>query len=144
MDQGQNYKNHARIFPLFHIGALLPLFLYSLWAAYRLRAGITSDSVMNLLFAIAVLVLGLSARVMALRVQDRLICLEMQLRLQRILPADLHPRVKDLTADQLIGLRFASDGEMAELVRDVLAGKLASRKEIKMKIKNWQGDYLRA
>lgn len=144
MDQGQNYKNHARIFPLFHIGSLFPLFLYSLWAAYRLRAGITSDSVINLLFAIAVLLLCLSARAMALRVQDRLIRLEMQLRLQKILPADLQPRIKELTVRQLVALRFAGDAEMADLVRDVLGGKLASEKEIKMKIKNWQGDYLRA
>lgn len=144
MDQGQNYKNHARFFPLFHVGALLPLFLYFLWAAYRLRAGITADSVMNLLFAMAVLLLCLSARAMAMSVQDRVIRLEMQLRLQRTLPADLQPRLKELTADHLIGLRFASDAEMAELVREVLAGKLASRKEIKMKVKDWQGDYLRA
>ena len=144
MDQGQNYKNHARFFPVFHIGAVLPLFLYVLWGAYRLRAGITTDSVINLLFAIALLLLALSARAMALSVQDRVIRLEMQLRLQRILPADLQPRLKELTADHLSGLRFASDAEMADLVREVLGGKLASRKEIKMKIKDWQGDYLRA
>jgi hypothetical protein len=33
---------------------------------------------------------------------------------------------------------------MADLVRDVLAGKLASGKEIKGRIKSWQADWLRA
>jgi hypothetical protein len=81
---------------------------------------------------------------MAMRVQDRLIRLEMQLRLQRILPADLQARMRELTVDQLVALRFAGDDEMADLIREVLAGKLASRNEIKKKIRNWQGDYLRA
>ena len=46
--------------------------------------------------------------------------------------------------DQLIALRFAGDAEMPGLCREVLDGKLASRKAIKLKIQNWQGDYLRA
>jgi hypothetical protein len=44
----------------------------------------------------------------------------------------------------LVALRFASDAEMAELVRDVQAGKLATSKEIKMRIRSWQSDWLRA
>ena len=78
------------------------------------------------------------------QVQDRLIRLEMRLRLQQSLPADLRGRISDLTPRQLIALRFASDAELADLVRDVLAGKLASSKEIKMRVKNWQADFLRA
>ena len=41
-------------------------------------------------------------------------------------------------------MRFASDTEMPELCRDVLEGKLATAKEIKMRVKNWQADWLRA
>jgi hypothetical protein len=33
---------------------------------------------------------------------------------------------------------------MADLVRDVAAGKLATSKDIKMRIKSWQSDWLRA
>ena len=50
----------------------------------------------------------------------------------------------ELTPRQMVALRFASDKELPELVRDVLAGKLASQKAIKLAIKDWQGDYLRA
>ena len=94
--------------------------------------------------AIALLMLGLLSRVMALSVQDRVIRLEMHLRLQEVLPADLHARINDLTPKHLVALRFASDAELTGLVRDVLAGKLDSQKAIKLAVKNWQADWLRA
>ncbi|OFW18162.1 MAG: hypothetical protein A3H97_00875 [Acidobacteria bacterium RIFCSPLOWO2_02_FULL_65_29] len=144
MDQGQTFQNHGRVEPVYHIGVFGLFILNFLWSAWQMRNGITGENVMGLLLAIGLLLLFFAVRPMILRVQDRLIRLEMQLRLQKILPADLQPRVKELTVRQLIALRFASDAEMADLVREVLGGKLASGKEIKMKIKNWQGDYLRA
>jgi hypothetical protein len=91
----------------------------------------------------ALLTLGLLARTMALAVQDRVIRLEMRLRLKDVLPWDLHGRIHDLSPQQLIALRFASDDEMPALVREVLAGTLTSQKAIKQGVKNWQGDYLR-
>jgi hypothetical protein len=81
---------------------------------------------------------------MVVRVQDRVIRLEMRLRLKDILPASMHGDIMRLTPAQLVALRFASDSEMPALCRDVLDGKLASSREIKMKVQNWQGDYLRA
>ena len=65
-------------------------------------------------------------------------------RLHQLLSADLQPRIGDLTAKQLVALRFACDAELPELVRDVVAGKLSTSKDIKLKIKSWQGDFLRA
>jgi hypothetical protein len=77
-------------------------------------------------------------------VQDRVIRLEMRLRLQRILPPELQTRIQDLTHRQLVALRFASDAELPVLVREILDGKLTTGKEIKLRVKNWQGDWLRA
>ena len=93
--------------------------------------------------AAALLTLAFLARTMALTVQDRVIRLEMRHRLKDLLPADLRGRIDDLTPKQLVALRFASDEEMPALVRDVLAGSLATQKAIKERVKNWQGDYLR-
>ncbi len=76
--------------------------------------------------------------------QDRVIRLEMRLRLRQVLPQELHARINDLTPRQLVALRFASDAELAELVREVLDGKLRSSKEIKLRVKSWQSDFLRA
>jgi hypothetical protein len=144
MDQGQSYRSHTRIVPLYHYGVLGIFFVYFVWAAADLRNGATLDRLMTLLMAAALLVFAVVARTMILRVQDRVIRLEMRLRLREILPQDLNSRAKDLTTRQLVALRFACDAEMPDLVRDVLDGKLASQKEIKMKIRDWQGDYLRA
>jgi hypothetical protein len=79
-----------------------------------------------------------------LTVQDRLIRLEMRLRLREVLPADMHGRIRDLTHRQLVAMRFASDSELPQLTREVLDGKLATSKEIKMRVKEWQPDWLRA
>ena len=94
--------------------------------------------------ALALLMLGFLSRIQALAVQDRVIRLEMRLRLKEVLPADLKSRINDISARQLVALRFASDAELPELVRDILAGKLDKGKDIKLKIKNWQADWQRA
>jgi hypothetical protein len=144
MEQAQNYKNHTRIIPIFHIGVLGIFTVNCLWTAYRLIGGATGQAVMDLLVAIGLLVLGISVRSMILRVQDRVIRLEMRLRLREVLTADLHGKIPALTTRQLIALRFASDAEMPALVREVLAGTLATSKDIKLRIKDWQGDFSRA
>lgn len=144
MAQSQSFSNHGRIVPMYHIGVFLIFIVNFFWAIYQLIQGVTGQAVMNLLLAIALLLMFFSVRPMVLTVQDRLIRLEMRLRLRDVLPTDLHAKIPTLTVDQLIALRFASDAELADLVREVLAGRLATRKEIKKKVKDWQPDYLRA
>ena len=97
-----------------------------------------------LLLAIALVLLFFYARVFALTVQDRVIRLEMRLRLTQLLPADLQSRVNDFTVAQLVGLRFASDQELPDLARKVLEEKLTDRKVIKQLVRHWQPDLLRA
>jgi hypothetical protein len=77
-------------------------------------------------------------------VQDRVIRLEMRLRLARVLPAQLHAHIPNLSLQQLIALRFASDAELADLVQEVVAGKCQTPKDIKMRVKDWQADLQRA
>jgi len=95
-------------------------------------------------FALGLVALALFSRVQALTVQDRIIRLEERLRMRQLLPADLHPHIDTLTHRQLVALRFASDQELADLVRDVVAGQLATPKEIKQRVRNWRPDWLRA
>jgi hypothetical protein len=139
----QTYANHSRLVPMYHVVLFLILVVNLFWSGWLLFQHPEFSTVMNLLLAIAFLILFLYARLFALAAQDRLIRLEERLRLQEILPQDLKSRIGDLTEDQLIGLRFASDGEVADLVRQVLDGKLSSRKEIKQAIKTWRPDYYR-
>jgi hypothetical protein len=114
------------------------------WAIVRVLRVPSGGSVEALLVALALVLVALYARMFALAVQDRVIRLEMQLRLQGILPADLRPRIPEFAVGQLIALRFASDAELPGLARKVLDEKLTDRKAIKKMVKDWQADLLRA
>src|SRR5438128_716362 len=140
----QSYQKHVRWLPGFHF-FVIPVLLANVFvSAWRIWQTPTLGSVFGFVVAAALLTLGFLPRIQALSVQDRVIRLEMRLRLRQLLPPDLQPRINDLTHRQLVALRFAGDSELPDLVRDVLAGKLATSKEIKMRVKNWQADWLRA
>jgi len=140
----QSYKSHTRFFPLFHFVVAPLLMLNVVVEARRFYWAQNRHSAWELVFAVTLVLLALSARIMALAVQDRVIRLEMRLRLHQLLAGDAKVRINDLTPRQLVALRFASDAELPALVQEVLAGKLASSKEIKMAVKNWQADWMRA
>lgn len=143
-DRVQTYKNHTRLLPAFHF-FVLPVLLVNLAnAARHLWMMPTRSTAFALVVAAALLMLALLARVQAITVQDRVIRLEMRLRLRGLLPPDLQPKINELSPRQLVALRFASDAEMTDLVRDVMDGKLTTQKEIKLRVKNWQADWLRA
>jgi hypothetical protein len=143
-ESAQSYRNHTRWFPPMHFFVTPVLLLNVLVAVRGVVVAPSGSSGFALVVAMALLILALSARMMAMTVQDRVIRLEMRLRLRECLPLDLQPRIPELTPRQLVALRFASDSEMAALVREVLAGSLTTQKAIKMRIKNWQPDFLRA
>jgi hypothetical protein len=95
------------------------------------------------LMAIAIIWIIFRMRAYATRLQDRIIRLETKLRLQRVLPAHLSSRIDELELTHFIGLRFASDGELPELVDKILANKSMRSDDIKKQVKNWQADHLR-
>jgi hypothetical protein len=143
-ERAQTYKNHTRLLPAFHFFVIPVLFLNfvneirHLWRYPSEGAGFTA------VVGAALLMLGFLSRVQAVTVQDRVIRLEMRLRLRQVLPTELHGRINDLTHRQLVALRFAGDAELPELVREILEGKLQTGKQIKLRVKNWQPDWLRA
>ena len=140
----QTFKNHPRLLPAFHFFVLPVLLLNVLNEARRAWRYPSEGSLFVVVVAAALFTLAFLSRSQALTVQDRVIRLEMRLRLRQILPPDLQPRIADLMHRQLIALRFASDAELPVLVREILDGKLTTAKEIKLRVKNWQGDWLRA
>jgi Family of unknown function (DUF6526) len=141
----QNFKNHGKLVPVFHFFAIPVLVINLGWSLYRLRElGLSFRGIFGVLLAAALVVLVFEARLFALRVQDRVIRLEERLRYERVLPEELRWRADELTENQFIALRFASDDELPALVKKVLDEKLNERKAIKRLIKNWRPDYLRA
>jgi len=141
----QNFTNHGKFVPLYHFFALPMLIINFGWSIYRWKvAGLPIAGLPWVLTAAALFLGVLYGRLFALRVQDRLIRLEERLPYERVLPEELRWRADELTTDQFISLRFASDEELPALMRKVLDEKLTERKAIKQLIKNWRPDYLRA
>jgi hypothetical protein len=140
----QTYQNHTRRLPIFHFVVLPLLLLYFIGTLY---AAISTKGLiehLDLMLSVALILLALSARRMAVTVQDRVIRLEERLRMRSLLPADLQPRIEEFTLPQLIALRFASDEELPALAREVLDKHIEDQNVIKQKVTRWRGDYLRA
>jgi hypothetical protein len=143
-EQTQTYKNHTRFLPPFHFFVMPVLLVNFLNAGRHVFQQATLHNLWEVVFALGLVGLGLFSRVQALTVQDRVIRLEERLRMRQLLPADLHPHIDALTHRQLVALRFASDQELADLVREVVGGQLATPKDIKLRVRNWRPDWLRA
>lgn len=139
----QTYENHVRFVPAYHLGAFGILVINLIWTIYKLIRDFSGDSAIAFLVAVALLLIFFHARIFPLKAQDRIIRLEMQLRMERILPPDLKARIPEFTVSQIVALRFASDEELPELARKVLANNIQKRDEIKKMIRKWNPDYLR-
>jgi Family of unknown function (DUF6526) len=151
-DEAQSYRSHRRYVPGFHFLTAGLLILNLLWSVFRLyravrwqhpRFDVVDDSI-ALLLAVALLLLFYYVRTFPLRVQDRVIRLEVQRRMERLLPPDLVPRIGELTVGQFIALRFAGDEELPGLTRKVLDERIRSREAIKRLVRTWRADHLRA
>jgi hypothetical protein len=141
----QNFANHGKLSPPFHFFVVPVMTINLIWSLYRLWAvGFSWDGLERVLLALGLAMGFVGARVMTLKVQDRVIRLEERLRYERVLPAELKPRIGEFTIDQLVSLRFASDAELPALARKVLDEKMSERKAIKQMVKTWKPDYLRA
>ncbi len=134
----QTYATHVHQPRVWSIGWLLAVvaFVLLVWSAAR---DVSLQSVALALLGAAV-VLGVTVtRTFALRLQDRIIRLEMQTRLARLGREGDSGRV---SLRQLIALRFASDAELPVLLDRAVAEELTPD-QIKRAIRDWQGDYLR-
>jgi hypothetical protein len=143
----QSYASHRRIDPSFHVytfGILAVNFVIAGVALVRmlLKGTFAFSGLWEVLMASALIVLFFKVRLYALRVQDRVIRLEETLRLQRLLPEGLQARIGDLRPGHFVALRFASDGELSDLVQAALDEKLG-KEELKKRIRTWRPDTFR-
>ncbi len=142
MPTPQSYKSHTRWDPPFHFFVLPMLLLNFIFSIYSTIHHWPIDPRLHIWWIIMAVVLFVMAglgRGAAIRAQDRIIRLEERLRLARLLPAADQARIGELTTKQLIGLRFASDEELAALTHKTLTQNL-DIKAIKQNIVNWRAD----
>jgi hypothetical protein len=135
----QSFKNHGRLDPPYHLimSTVLAVNLFIVlcftWKHFSYFTG------WLVVLSIAVFIPAMKLRSYPIKVQDRVIRLEERLRLQALAPAEWHAQIYRLSEDQLIALRFASDGEVVELAKQALELNL-DRKQIKERIKTWRAD----
>lgn len=142
-DRPQSFEHHAAWVPGHHFVTWPLVAAAVVWGAWSLARDFSVPVLMYLVLALAVALVNFYARAFPLGVQDRVIRLEERLRLAELLPGDLKGRIDELTTEQLIGLRFASDGELPELARRVLDEGMTDRKSIKAAVKSWRADHQR-
>jgi hypothetical protein len=140
----QNYANHRRRFPLYHLFVMPIVLTQVIVTGVELVRGPSVRTGWSFVFAVGVAAGFVAARAMVLTVQTRLIGLEMRLRLAAVLPTNLAAHIPELPLRQLVALRFAGDSELPDLIRRCLAGELRTPDEIKRQIREWRADFVRA
>jgi hypothetical protein len=141
----QNYKNHRKLDPLFHI-VLSAIIIYlivqsvlNLVDTYS-HGGNRQQAIMFFMIAIALLISYVKIRTFPLKAQDRAIRAEENLRYFTLTGKLLDD---NLTISQIIALRFAPDHEMVGLVDRAVRENL-NNNQIKKAIQKWKPDHYRA
>ncbi len=138
----QTLANHVRLHPPFHFflapGSILLLILT---VVNVVKHSGELEAWILLLIGVLMPVAVVLIRTNPLRAQDRLIRLEERLRLGSILPEPVRSQIGQLTEQQLVALRFASDAEAPGLVQQALKGM--APKDIKKAIVTWRADVFR-
>lgn len=140
----QSFETHKRFYPLYHYIAFPLLALYVIYTLYALVRAPSLATAASVVLAAGVMCMLFAARLMTLAVQDRVIRLEMQLRIERLLGPAAQGAFAELPLKQLLALRFASDAELPGLIDRVRSKDLATGVAVKRAIREWQPDYLRA
>lgn len=140
----QSYATHRQLVPLYHVVLFFLIVLTLIGAGVNLvksigTSGLYSASLLVTL-TVSVLMTYVFARVFALKAQDRAIRAEEQLRHYVLTGKLLDSR---LTVKQIVGLRFASDGEFVTLAQRAAAENM-DPETIKKAITTWRADTYRA
>ena len=143
----QSYSNHTRYHPLYHFFLVPATLLFTALSFYYfVQKGFYEkqwvEGIYFLLAGCIATVIVILVRGYALRVQDRLIRVEIKSRYLASTGTHLNGLEKSLRTSQLIALRFASDEELPRLIEQTIQEDL-STSEIKKRIKKWKGDYYR-
>ena len=139
----QSFANHRAFPPAWFFLAGLVLVAETARRAWHAIHDPNFHSIWDIAVCVALVGVWIASRNRAQVVQDRVIRLEMNLRLERLLGAARRADIARLPLKELIALRFASDAEIPALFEESLAGAFPKPDDIKRRVKNWQSDWLR-
>ena len=138
--RAQNFKNHAKLVPEFHILMLGVILTVIVLSVINLFSDINLSSVMFFLIGLSLFLGFIKIRRFPLTVQDRAIRAEENLRYFTLTGKLFDCR---LTINQIVALRFAPDEEFVELTERAINENM-SNKDIKRAIRKWKSDHHRA
>ena len=134
----QTYATHRRFYWPYHFVALPILIINLLLRIVNVARFWSWWNLWEVLVAAALVALGVSVRVFAIILQNRLIRAEERARLR-----ELGIDAAAYSTGQLIAMRFCADDELPELARVIAEENLRGREAIKKRIRNWRPDTLR-
>lgn len=132
---GQDYSNHTYR-PMLTVVAAVPSLAALVMLGTAAARRPSNQSLALVFLAISIVILAVISRVYTGRLQDRVIRLEMRLRLERL---GRSGDFASLTMGQLAALRFASDAELPGLI-DRARKEGLWPKAIKLAVQDWQPD----
>jgi len=138
----QSFQNHAHRPTQTAIAFLFALIALVAIVRQMMTAGAGNGDWALLFTVLSVFMLIAISRVYIVRLQDRIIMLEVKVRAAELLTAGQDAQLAKLNAKQIAALRFAGDGEFGSLL-DRAARENMTPKEIKASIKDWRPDRYR-
>ncbi|MFI8684490.1 DUF6526 family protein [Rossellomorea sp. NPDC077527] len=138
----QNYENHSKVDPVFHVGIALSALITLILTITFFVMNVGTETLLSfiVLFVVITLILvGVRLRTYALQVQDRVIRAEENFRYYRLTGNELD---SNLSLKQIIALRFAPNEEFPALVERTRTENL-SPNDIKKAVQNWRADHHR-
>jgi hypothetical protein len=141
MNTEQSYAKHAHHpIPTYVASVFTLLAILNLIGAWLFGWATRDAGMVSLSFAVAALVS--MSRWYIVRLQDRIILLEMKVRGAELLTPEQEAALASLRPKQIVALRFASDGELPALVERAARENLTPD-QIKRDVKRWRADNLR-
>lgn len=134
----QTYDSHTHHPVPTYLASLFWLAAVIAYAAYLLAGWNTMSLAFGCLLVAVLLTIAIG-RLYTVKLQDRIIMLEMKVRSAEVLSAGSATALTALTPKQITALRFASDEELGALLAQATAGSL-SPDDIKKAIRQWRPD----
>ena len=140
MAEPQSFANHAHR-PTASVVALVCTLGAAAAFGYRFLQGDHSVAILGQLAVVgALLALTYISRMYIVRLQDRIIRLEMRVRGASILTPEQQRMLAGLPMNSVVALRFASDEELPLLLERAVRERLAPS-DVKRAVKTWIPDY---
>lgn len=140
MPAPQSFANHAHRPTASVVAFVCTMTALGIFAGRVIRGDHSAVMIGLLAVGVALLALAYISRVYIVRLQDRIIRLEMRVRGASVLTPEQQRLLAGLPVKTVVALRFASDAELPSLLDRAAREKLTAT-DIKRVVTSWVPDY---